>query len=183
MSVEEIHWYGLSVTHARELKTKAMFDARGIETFLPMRYAERTYLGKTKRMLVPAFHNLLFIRTDEKTLCEIARSAETPFRCILDRTTRRPAIIPDKAMDDFKRVADSGMEERAFLPTETDVFHIGERVRVTQGPLKGIEGMYLRSGKSGKIAVEVVGMSVVTVTLPTHFVEKIESNQQQPNKR
>ena len=56
----------------------------------------------------------------------------------------------------------------------------GERVRIAEGPLRGVEGLLLRSGNGERIAVQVAGVAVLTVTLPAQSVEKIESNQPQP---
>ncbi len=183
MSVEEKHWYGLNVTYARERKAKIWFDAQGIECFLPMRYVERSYMGRTRRMLVPAFHNLIFIHADNETLHEVVRQTDLPVRCIMDRTTRRPMIVSDREMSDFMAAAESGIHDAEYLPAGDANYRSGERVRVTQGPLEGIEGIYLRSGNGGRIAVQIAGMTALTVALPAHFVEKTESNQPQPTTR
>ena len=180
MSGEEKHWYGLNVTYACEIKAKKRFDAQGIECFLPMRYSERSFRGRTKRLLVPAFRNLIFVRTDEKTLRALVRQGDIPVRCLMDRATRRPAVVSDREMADFIAVAESGLTDAAPLAADAQTLRSGERVRIAEGPLRGVEGLLLRTGNGERIAVQVAGVAVLTVTLPAQSVEKIESHQPQP---
>lgn len=182
MNGGEKHWYGLRVTYARELKAKAWFEAAGIECFLPMRFEERCFMGKTNRLSGPAFHNLIFIRTDEKTQRETKVLPGLPIRYIMDRETRRPLTVPEKEMADFMSIAGSEAPGTEYGPVDAAEFSIGNRVRITQGPLNGIEGTFLRTGNEGRIAVQAAGMVVLTAPVPVHFVKQIDKNQPLPTK-
>jgi len=61
-------------------------------------------------------------------------------------------IVPDKQMDDFKRVLDFSLTEGGLVDQPLE---IGERVRVTKGALKDVEGY----------VVELLGRTYVAVSL------------------
>ena len=58
-----MHWFPMRITYHREMKIKALLDEFGIENFLPMHWEViETKTGGRKRMLLPAIHNLIFVR-------------------------------------------------------------------------------------------------------------------------
>ena len=59
----EQQWYAIRVTYSREMAAKSYLDSIGIESYVPMHFAERTYGGKRRKVWEPLIHNLLFIRT------------------------------------------------------------------------------------------------------------------------
>lgn len=182
MNGGEKHWYGLRVTYARELKAKAWFEAAGIECYLPMRSEERCFMGKTKRLSVPSFHNLLFIRTDEKTRQETTMRSELPIHFIKNRETRRLLTVPDKAMTDFMAAAGSEAPGTEYIAAGAAEFPAGVRARIIQGPLMGVEGTSFRNGNDVRIAIQVADMVLLTAPVPVHFVEQIDKNQPLPTK-
>ena len=60
---DEVCWFPMRVTYNRELTVKKELDALGIENFVPMHYELREKDGARKRVLVPAVHNLIFVRS------------------------------------------------------------------------------------------------------------------------
>ncbi len=70
VTIDEIAWYPLRITYSQEMKVKEYLDKEHIESFIPMRYVEKECQGKKTRQLVPAIHNLLFIR---ENMSEFAR--------------------------------------------------------------------------------------------------------------
>ena len=66
----EQQWYAIRVTYSREMAAKSYLDSIGIESYVPMHFAERTYGGKRRKVWEPLIHNLLFIRTSADRLRE-----------------------------------------------------------------------------------------------------------------
>ncbi|MBR6945883.1 MAG: UpxY family transcription antiterminator [Prevotella sp.] len=64
-ATEHPEWFPMRVTYHRELKMKQFLDELGIENFIPMHYEIINTKGGRKRMLVPAIHNLIFVRTTQ----------------------------------------------------------------------------------------------------------------------
>ena len=89
-SSADLNWYPLRITYSRELALKNYLDSKQIENFIPMRY-EYIVRNECKiRKLVPAIHNLVFVRSTRKQLEEIkeAKGAILPIRYIMDCETQ-----------------------------------------------------------------------------------------------
>lgn len=174
MNGQEQYWYAIRVTYAREAGVKTQLAAAGIDCYIPMHYAEREFINSSKRVLVPAIHNLLFVHADAETLHQIEEQSTLPIRHIMDRRTREPRIIPTKQMEDFMRVAgDGGVME--FAETAVPTSCAGAHVRITQGALQGVEGYYIRDNNGGRVAVVIQGIAtVMSASLPAHFVQQID---------
>ena len=56
------YWYALRVTYGREMLVKGYLDGIGVESYIPMHFARRTYGERTRKVWEPLIHNLLFIR-------------------------------------------------------------------------------------------------------------------------
>lgn len=173
MNDAQRQWFALRVTYARELKIKDYLDSQQIECYVPMQYEMRTRGERRRRMLVPAIHNLLFVRIDAATLREL-KTTDLPIRYMMDRETRRPIVIPDKQMEDFIRIVASGIEHVEVVDSQRVRFSEGDRVRVTAGPFCGVEGVYVRYKGHSKVALSIGGLlTALTAYVPLDCVEKI----------
>ena len=84
------YWYALRVTYGREMLVKGYLDGIGVESYIPMHFARRTYGERTRKVWEPLIHNLLFIRTSALRLKEIKASTTLPIRYIrIGRQRRR----------------------------------------------------------------------------------------------
>ena len=115
---EEIHWYALRITYSRELALKQFLDAEQVENFVPMRYEYVTRQERRIRKLVPAIHNLVFIRGSRQQIDEIkeTKAAIFPLRYIMDRESRQPIVVPDVQMRNFIAVAGTFDQQVIYLP-------------------------------------------------------------------
>ena len=154
-----MHWYAVRVTYSRELFFKEYLDAAGIENYIPMRYEYVVRKERRLRKLVPAVHNLVFVRST---------------RYIMDRETRQPIVIPDSQMRSF--IAVSGTYDQAVLylePTELNLSQ-GTRVRITGGIFEGVEGVFVRVRHDRRVVVNIEGvMAVATTFVHASLVEEI----------
>lgn len=174
MATGEELWYALRVTYARELRVKAWFDGEGIRNFIPMRSVGYEVAGRIRHREEPAIHNLIFVCIDPVRMREIKAHTTLPIRYIMDRESKRPVVIPDKQMEDFIRVAESGRTAEVVSPGEIADLHAGERIRVVEGPFRGIEGRYIRHKGRGRVAVEFPGIAVaLTASVPLRCIEKL----------
>ncbi len=103
---------------------KDYLDAAGIENYIPMRYEYVVRKERRLRKLVPAVHNLVFVRSTRERMDEIKNKSgmNIPIRYIMDRETRQPIVIPDSQMRSF--IAVSGTYDQAVLylePTELNL--------------------------------------------------------------
>ena len=181
-------WFALRATYSRELKVQALLNERGLRTFVPMVWRRcpvkpgmtGTPSSPTRsgisRKLVPAVSNLCFVRWTKTALDSFIRSFgdASPVTYYWDRTANRPLTIPDKAMEDFIAVASTMDEDLIYITEISAKLREGQRVKVKEGPFKGVEGKIVRIRKSRRILVELPGMMAVASTyVAPEFLEII----------
>lgn len=141
-------WYAIRVTYGREKKFCIALEEKGFETF------------------VPAVSNLCFIKTDKEDLDSymLGLGEVCPARYIWDKATRKPIVVPDKAMEDFIRVSRIMADEALYLEIVSSKIREGQKVRVKSGPLQGVEGVVTRVKRSRRVVVELPGLMAIATT-------------------
>jgi transcriptional antiterminator RfaH len=137
MSQDEDHlaWYVVHTRPRRELMVAGLLDqSAATEVFLPEAYQQI----QNKRKLMPLFPNYLFVRLNVNE-SETAHINRTPgvVRLISFGDSAQP--LPDSVISalrtQLERVnADGGIAAHAF--------HVGDRVRLTDGALEGLEALF-----------------------------------------
>ena len=93
---------------------------------------------------------------------------------IWDAHTREPIVVPDKAMQDFIQISQVMNDEALYLKDITSKLHEGQKVRVTDGPFKGVEGVVLRIKRSRRVIVDFPGLlAIATNFIDPRFLEAI----------
>jgi transcription termination/antitermination protein NusG len=127
--------------------------AKGFETFLPLVSVWSRRGGARHLIQVPLFSGYLFLRRaiDKASYIEIMKTRGLT-RILGDRWDL-PAIIDDDEIDTIRKVveADLPVMEHSYLQE-------GQRVRITEGPLADVEGLFLQA-KPAK------GLLIVSVNL------------------
>mgnify|MGYP000631923577 CR=1 FL=1 len=172
-----LHWFAVRVTYSRELALKALLDEEKIESFIPMRYEYIQKGDKRIRKLVPAVHNLVFIRSTRKHIDALKDKAgvNIPIRYIMDRESHRPIIIPDVQMRSFILVA--GSYEEAVLYVEPAELQLvkGQKVRIMGGVFEGVVGEFVRIRHDRRVVVNIEGvMAIATTFVHSSLVEPID---------
>lgn len=167
-------WFAIRVTYSREMLVKSYLDGIGIENYIPMHTAERTYNGTSRKVWEPLVHNLIFVRTSAGELKRIKSESALPIRYIMNRETNTPTVIPEREMQDFIAVVATLNEHVEIVPPEAVDLSSGDRVRITDGPFKGIMGVYIRHKGHSKVAVAIRDIATaLTAYVPAKFIEKL----------
>lgn len=178
-SSANLYWYVLRITYSRELALKNYLDSERIENFIPMRYEYIVRNERKMRKLVPAIHNLVFVRSTRKQLEEIKETKGTilPIRYIMDSETRQPITIPDVQMRSFIAVAGSYDQQLVYLDPTCVNMKQGTRVRITGGLLEGVEGHFVRIKGDRCVVVAIPGiMAVATAFIHPSLIETISED-------
>jgi transcription antitermination factor NusG len=173
----ETHWYAIRVSYGRVLKFCAGLIEDGIESFVPMTRKKVVKNGQTVSITVPAISNLCFVRTTRNILEErmISMGERRYAHFIWNVHTRQPIIVPDKAMEDFIHICTVMSDETLYLKDITSKLHEGQRVRVIDGPFKGIEGTVLRVKRSRRVVVDFPDLlAVATNYIDPRNLEPLE---------
>ncbi|MDR0976145.1 MAG: UpxY family transcription antiterminator [Prevotellaceae bacterium] len=173
----EVHWYALRITYSRELALKEYLDSKQIENFIPMHYVDVVKNEQRTRKLVPAVHNLVFVRASREQLDVLKREKECtlPMRYIMNRETRQPVVIPERQMQSFIAVAGNTEQQAIYLDMADVHLRKGDRVRVVGGIFAGIEGTFMRIKNDRRVVVILEGvMAVATVPIHPSLIEKLD---------
>lgn len=159
-------WYAIRVTYGRELKFQEQLNKAGFETFVPMKRKKVEKAGKQMTVIVPAVSNLLFVNALKADLDAFINDLgeSSPARYIWDRANNRPAIVQDQAMKNFIKVCQVMSDEVLYIQDLTEKLREGRKVRILEGPFKGVEGVVVRIRKSRRVVVDLPGMLAVATT-------------------
>lgn len=124
-------WYAARTRYGQELKVRDRLVREGVEHFIPTVAAD----GPRKERAVVS--NLVFLKTTKSKALDLANTGAIPVKYIIDCATRTLLVVPDKQMEDFRRVLDLGLESGGLTDRP---LNLGDRVKVVKGPLKGVEG-------------------------------------------
>jgi transcription antitermination factor NusG len=137
------HWYALQTRVQREKVVEQRLQERGVTTFLPVVTEVHRWSDRKKIVQIPLFRSYLFAklapsRVDRlRVLC-----VDGVFAFVGPRGEGTP--IPDAQIDAVRTLVEGP------LPWSSHPFlKIGQRVRIRNGALEGIEGILVsRSGES-----------------------------------
>ena len=156
-------WYAIRVSYGRTLKFCAALQELGVEHFVPMARKKTVKDGKTVTVTAPAVSNLCFVRSTKAFIQEYfeGMGENRPAHFMWDKSTREPIVVSDKAMEDFMQVCRIMSDDTLYLKDITDKLREGQKVRVIDGPFKGVEGTILRIKRSRRVVVELPGLLAV----------------------
>lgn len=90
-------WYAVRTFNCQELKISDFLKGRKKVHFVPMTYVEKEKEGKTRKMLVPVVHNLVFLQKNESRkamLAMLKRSAMFLSACFATKKQSIPVRYP-----------------------------------------------------------------------------------------
>lgn len=159
---EALHsfWYAARTRYGQELKVRDRLLHEGVEHFIPVRENGR-----------PVVTNLVFLKTTKQEALDLANTGVIPVKYIIDCTTRTLLVVPDKQMEDFRRVLDLGVEEGGLVDAHLT---LGDKVRVTKGPLRGVEGMVYQFQGRYYVVVSLLDSLFAKARVPRNWIERID---------
>lgn len=171
MAAELDHWYALYTRSRHEKQVAEFLKRQSIETFLPLRRVWSSRQDRKVTIQVPALPGYLFVRCIlyAETRAAIKRASGV---LRLVENAGRPAAIPNRQIESLRTAlaASFNAEGHPFL-------RVGDRVRVTRGPMVGAEGYLVRVAENRHrlvIAVDYVNQAL-SVEIDANCVEPAES--------
>ena len=171
------HWYALRVFGNRILQIRDLLEQRGARTYMALKTVRETVGGRTVARQVQLVPSLLFACCTRSELLAFKKDHNDCLMLYRCADTAEPAPIPEEEMRLFILVtsATEGEDVDLLGPDKRDFdFHSGDRVRVTEGPFQGAEGVIKRIKKDRKLIVIVRGVVAVAISnIPGAFLERI----------
>ena len=132
-------WYTLKVRSGGEPAAMAALRYLGFDPYCPMRKERRRYSDRMKVVDAAVFAGYVFCRFDAQHKLPIISSPGVEY---IVGFSDGPTAVPEEEISNIRRMLDAGASPTRSLPR-------GQRVRVTHGPLRGVEGVLVRDAAGG----------------------------------
>ena len=141
------NWYVVRTIANHEKRACEQLSARSVENFLPTYDSVRRWKDRRVRLALPLFPGYLFVHLP---LSQRVRVLEVPSVAGIVSFHGSPAPVSLEEIESLKRsLCDrSRVRPHPYLT-------VGRRVRVTNGPLAGLEGVFLRRRGVLRIVVSI----------------------------
>lgn len=150
-------WFALKVHFNRTLPIKEQLISSKTEFFVPD--------------MIPS---LLFIRCSLDFISQFEQANFHRIWVYRNPSSPKPTPIQDREMELFIFVCTAGKQGLTYLGEDKPEYHQGDRVRVTDGPLKGAEGNIKRIKKDRRLVVSIRGIAAVATTyIHPLYLEKV----------
>jgi transcriptional antiterminator NusG len=129
----DCQWFAMVVKPRHEKTVATILQIKGFETFLPLCRRQYQYGRRLREFDIPLFPGYIFCRVDPESWLRVL---STPSVIHVAGTGRTPTPINDGEIDSLRILTAS-----RFLVAPHPYLEAGRRVRVTRGPLAGVEGI------------------------------------------
>jgi transcription termination/antitermination protein NusG len=165
---EQFHeecWYAVYTRTRHEKCVAAHCTQRSITAFLPLYHVQRQWKQRRAEVFLPLFPSYIFVHI---ALRDRARILGLPGIVSLVSFNNIPAVVPEPQIESLQRAVILGRAEPHIY------LHSGRRVRVTNGPLVGLEGILVEIKNRVQVIVSFEWMArSVAISLDATDVEAL----------
>ena len=140
-------WFALSTRAQREKMVATLLHNKGYEEFLPLYRCRQRWSDRMKAMDKPLFPGYVFCRFDVQKRLPILM---TPGVRLIAGVGKVPLPVNDQEMAALLRIVESGLQAEPWPFLE-----VGQRVRIEQGALQGVEGILMAIRKPHRLIVSI----------------------------
>ncbi|OFX40878.1 MAG: hypothetical protein A2X08_17035 [Bacteroidetes bacterium GWA2_32_17] len=161
----ELTWFALYTRPRFELKAEASLKEMGIITYLPMQKTLKEWCDRKKWITEPLFKSYCFIQINPSNYCIPLKAYGVVHYVWFDG---KPAPVRDKEIEVIKLICNSKQQVEVVDYN----FKKGQNVKVTYGPLKGLEGEFIENKGKYDILVrfDSICQGVLVSISPKHVV-------------
>jgi transcription antitermination factor NusG len=140
-------WYGIRTRSNQEKLASTVLRSKGYQAYLPLYHSRRRWSDRVVETSLPLFPGYVFCRFDPKLRRPIIT---TPGVVSVVSFGNEPAPIDDKEIEAIQTVLCSGLGAEP-CPFARE----GQTVRISSGPLKGLEGILLKKRSNWRIILSI----------------------------
>ena len=172
MNVEDIHntlerWYALRVKSRCEKVVATMVQNKGFEEFLPLYQCRRRWSDRVQTVEFPLFPGYIFCRLRPQHRLPLLT---IPGALHFVGIGKAPVPIEDAEIAAIQTAVRSGLSAEPWPFLE-----VGQRVRIDDGPLVGLEGILVGTSKQHRIVVSVSLLKrSVAVAIERHWATPLD---------
>ncbi len=171
---QEARWYACYTRSRHEKRVAAALEEAGQHVFLPMYPRLSQWHDRTRTVLWALFPGYVFVRCEPQDLTDIV--LRVPGAVLIVSLAGRPVPIPDIEIASVERFA-AVLTETGEIPQPEPLVEEGWRVRVSEGPLAGVEGVVLekrgRTRALVQLGVRAIGQGL-KFELNTRVLDTLE---------
>ena len=160
-------WHVLYTRPRYEKKLRDLLARQGIDVFLPLYKTVRQWSDRRKKMEVPLFTSYIFVKADENNYLDILN---TPGSVKLVEFEGKPAIISEKEIETINQI----LQHPSMVAVEDYKIVKGDRIKVSAGPFKNIEGVFLNLKSKNKLVIQIeqLGKNIL-LELPGYNIQSL----------
>lgn len=161
-------WYALYTRHQHEKMVADLLAKKEFTVFLPLYEATHRWKDRLKRLSLPLFPSYVFVKggLDRQLQMMMTPGIHSILAC-----AGRAQPIPEEQIDAVRRMVEGRLkaEPHPFL-------QCGDAVRVTAGPLQGIEGILMRKKNETRLVLSIeMLMKSISVEIDAWSVERVSA--------
>ena len=141
-------WFAIQVAPQCETRVSTLLEYKGYQPFFPTHKVRRRRSDRMKILDQPLFPGYVFCRSLGKTDGLIVA---TPHVIRIVAFGGKPAVVEDWNIDALRKIGDS---EAGSLPCSYS-HHIGEHVRIMNGPFSGLTGVLIQTKKQHRLVISI----------------------------
>ena len=126
-------WYALYTRSRAEKRVYEQLEAIGIHTYLPLKREKRQWSDRKKWVEVPIINSYIFVYI---TPAQFRQVFEANGVVAYVSYKGQAVPIPDREIEAMRRT----IESKLSFSLESETLKKGEKVTITSGPLKNIQG-------------------------------------------
>lgn len=166
-------WYILYKGKAARGSLGENLTKAGLSYFLPKQNIEYLEEDQMKVKEEETLKNLIFIQTDAE-IHSVANAIDGLRGPYIDRTTGKPAVVPDMEMQRFMDFLQAKNMNALILQDPYQRFKVCQKVRVRAGDFEGVEGYVFRIRGDRKLVISLSSMAVAISGIHHSLLEPIE---------
>lgn len=161
-------WFAARVKRNQERLIKEKLEQLGIENYVPFRKEVRKRKDRNVEIWAPVIPNIVFIYADFRTSMSIVNDYGVKMSYMKAIDGNGLLVVPQKQMDDFKLICESGVEY-----TLEEMYEKGDSVQVVDGCLKGVKGELISTNKdNSKMLIKLEGIATFKLIVPVNILSK-----------
>jgi transcription antitermination factor NusG len=157
------------VAHTKSRNEKALANQlarKNVSYFLPMQWKVGFSKGRKQRSLLPLFGGYLFFCGDEPARLEVLKTNRVA-NCIEVKNQT-------KLVEELSQI-EQAIKAGADL-TPHDYMQVGQRCRVTGGPLAGLSGIVIKNRAAARLVLQVDMLGqAASIEIDTDVLEPLDS--------
>ncbi|HVM92300.1 MAG TPA: UpxY family transcription antiterminator [Terriglobales bacterium] len=141
------NWHALYTAPRHEKLVASLISRQGIDCFLPLYKSVRRWKDRRKELAMVLFPGYVFVQMAVENRLRIL---QVPGVVHLVSFNGQPAILPHDEIENLRtHVSRAGtIEPHPYLSA-------GQRVRVASGPLRGVEGIVVRTKDRCRVVLSI----------------------------